>query len=179
TVVATGHNAEDQTETLLLALFRGTGLQGLAGMPGRRQLAGEIDLARPLLGIDRKSLRGYAQHAGLPYAIDPTNAEAQYRRNAVRQALVRLRPLFPGLDAAVARAADLVSGELQGSSQAALRQQVRGALREQEALRDVDFAHVEAAVRALESGGSGRFYMKGGVELRIVKGALKVLRDER
>jgi tRNA(Ile)-lysidine synthase len=173
-VVATGHNAEDQTETLLLALFRGTGLQGLAGMPARRVLVDGIELARPLLRWERSDLRSYAQAAGLPYAIDPSNADRRYRRNAVREALAALRPLFPGLDAAVARAAALVGAELQGGEDAALRRQVRETLREQEALRDVDFVHVEAAVRALQSSGSGRFHMKSGIELMIEKGALTV-----
>ncbi|HEY8298074.1 MAG TPA: tRNA lysidine(34) synthetase TilS [Candidatus Baltobacteraceae bacterium] len=172
--VATAHNAEDQTETLLLALFRGTGPQGLAGMPARRRLAEGVDLARPVLRWERAALLGCVQAAGLPYALDPTNEDPAYRRNAVRAALSALRPLFPGLDAAVARAASLVGAELGGHEEAGLRKQVRETLREQEALRDVDFGHVEAAVRALRSGGSGRFHMKDGIELAIEKGALTV-----
>lgn len=177
-IVAAAHNAEDQTETVLLALFRGTGLQGLAGMPARRPLAAGLDLARPLLRWERSFLKAYAQGAGLPYALDPSNTDRRYRRNAVREALQALRPVFPGLDAAVARAASLVSGELEGSEEAALRRQVRETLREQEALHDVDFVHVEAAVRALTNRGSGRFYMKDGIELSIEKGALTVHRDK-
>ncbi|MGZ3497121.1 MAG: tRNA lysidine(34) synthetase TilS [Vulcanimicrobiaceae bacterium] len=177
-VVATAHNAEDQTETLLLALFRGTGLQGLAGMPSRRPLASGLDLARPLLRWERSILRAYAQGVGLPYALDPSNADRRYRRNTVREALATLRPVFPGLDAAVARAASLVAAELEGTEEAALRRQVRATLREQEALHDVDFLHVEAAVRALQGGGSGRFYMKDGIELSIEKGELTVHRGK-
>lgn len=175
-VVATGHNAEDQTETVLLALFRGTGPQGLAGMPARRRLAQGVDLARPLLRFSRAQIRSYVQAAGLPYTIDPTNARLTYRRNAVREALAALRPLFPGLDEAVARAAQLVAEELVESSQAPLRRQVRAALRQHEALRDVDFEHVEAAVRALERGGSGSFTMASGVVVTIENGELTVHR---
>lgn len=176
-VVATGHNAEDQTETLLLALFRGTGLQGLAGIPARRKLGSGVELARPLLRFERSLLRRYVCDAALPYAIDPSNADRHLRRNAVRQALAALRPLFPGLDAAVARTADVVSGELAQTPASGLRKQVRKTLQEQEALRDVDFSHVEAAVRALQTGGSGRFYMKAGVELLVEKGTFTVQRD--
>ena len=176
-VVATGHNAEDQTETVLLALFRGTGPTGLAGMPARRELASGIDLARPLLRFERMELRGYVESARLPYAIDPTNADLTLRRNAVRDALAGLRPLFPGLDAAVARAAQVVAEELGGSPQSELRRRVRDQLRESGALRGVDFEHVEAAVRALESGGSGRFAMASGVEVHIDKGRLSVYRE--
>jgi tRNA(Ile)-lysidine synthase len=179
TVIATGHNAEDQTETVLLALFRGTGPQGLSGMPARRRLAAGIDLARPLLRFARDDIREYVQNAGLPYSIDPTNADLALRRNAVRDALAALRPVFPGLDAAVARAAQVVADELAQAPQAALRRQVREALREHQALRGVDFDHIEAAVRALERGGSGRFAMGGGVEVTIENGELTVHREMR
>jgi tRNA(Ile)-lysidine synthase len=175
-VVVTGHNASDQTETVLLALFRGTGADGLAGMPARRQLAKGIDLARPLLRLERDDLRAYAQAMGLPYAIDPTNADRTLRRNAVRVALHALRPLFPGLDAAVARAAEVVGAEFRATPAAAVRRQVREALREHEALGGVDFEHIEAAVRALQQGLSGRFFMAPGVEIEVSDGALVVQR---
>ncbi len=174
--VVTGHNASDQTETVLLALFRGTGADGLAGMPARRQLAKDIDLARPLLRLEREDLRAYAQAMGLPYAIDPTNADRTLRRNAVRVALQALRPLFPGLDAAVARAAEVVGAEFHATPVAAVRRQVREALREHEALGGVDFEHIEAAVRALQQGASGRFFMAPGVEIEVSDGALVVQR---
>lgn len=178
-VVATGHSAEDQTETVLLALFRGTGPQGLAGMPARRALCQGVDLARPLLAFERAEIRSYVQAAGLPYCVDPTNADLALRRNAVREALAALRPLFPGLDAAVSRAADLVGAELAQAPEAALRRQVREALREHQALRGVDFEHVEAAVRALERGRSGSFSMGSGVLVTIENGALTVHRERR
>jgi len=175
-VVATGHTASDQTETVLLALFRGTGTEGLAGMPARRRLGKNLELARPLLRLERDALRSYAQHAGLPYAVDPSNADRALRRNAVRMALEALRPLFPGLDAAVARAAEVVGAELGATPQAAARRQVREALREHEALGGVDFEHVEAAVRALQQGASGRFFMAPGVEIEVAGGSLVVQR---
>lgn len=177
TAVATGHQAEDQTETLLLALFRGTGLDGLAGMPVRRALGPGVDLIRPLLHIERDALRTYVHGARLPYAVDPTNADRSLRRNAVRAALAALRPAFPGMDAAVARAAALVREEVGGTGAAVLRGKVRQALREEESLRDVDFAHVEEAVRALQAGRSGRFHMKAGVELDVNRGTFTVRRE--
>ncbi len=178
-VVATGHNAQDQTETVLLALFRGTGPHGLAGMPARRELAEGVDLARPLLRFEREAIRSYVQAAGLPYVIDPTNADLTLRRNAIRDALAALRPSFPGLDSAVSRAAELVAAELLETPEAALRRQVRDTLREHQALRGVDFVHIEAAVRALERGGSGTFCMGSGIELTIENGQLTVHREKR
>ena len=171
-VIATAHHQEDQSETVLLALLRGAGPDGLAGMRARRPLAAGIDLARPLLRVPSEELRRVCHAHALPYAVDPTNADRGLRRNALREALDALRPLFPGLDAAVARTAEVLTEERAGTQRADLRREVRAALAAQESLQDVDFVHVEAAVRALERGGSGRFHMKKGVELRIERGAI-------
>jgi tRNA(Ile)-lysidine synthase len=172
TAVATAHHAEDQSETVLLALLRGTGPVGLRGMRGRRRLGDGIDLVRPFLGIPSEELRAYCHTRALPYAVDPTNAEPSLRRNAVREALAALRPLFPSLDAAMARAADLFSEEADASRRAELRRCVRDLFAEAQELRDIDFRHVEAAVRALERGGTGTFHMKPGVALRIERGEI-------
>ncbi|HET9029406.1 MAG TPA: tRNA lysidine(34) synthetase TilS [Candidatus Aquilonibacter sp.] len=172
--IATAHHCEDQSETVLLALLRGTGPEGMAGMRPRRPLGDGVDLIRPLLHVGADELRHYCHVHALPYAVDPTNADTGLRRNAVREALEALRPLFPGLDAAVARSAELVGEELAGSDRAATRRRVRAALEREEALADVDFEHVEAAVRALERGSSGRFHMKTGVELEIANGSISI-----
>jgi tRNA(Ile)-lysidine synthase len=170
TVVATAHHAEDQTETVLLALFRGAGPNGFGGMRDRRPLAPKVDLARPLLRVPSAELRRYCHARSLPYAVDPSNADLGLRRNAVRAALEGLRPSFPGLDQAVARAAQIAGDETVSPRRAALRRRVRARLADEAALRDVDFLHVEAAVRALESGASGSFHMKTGLRLEILRG---------
>lgn len=174
--IATAHHAEDQSETVLLALFRGAGIDGVAGMRSRRPLRDGLDLVRPLLRTDAETLRAYCHVNALPYCVDPTNADLGLRRNAVRDALDALRPLFPGLDEAVARAAELAGDELGDAERAVLRRRVRERLAEAGALRDVDFTHVEAAVRTLERGGSGRFHMKTGVELEIESGEIAGIR---
>ncbi len=130
-------------------------------------------MARPLLRIGAEDLRYYSHVNALPYAVDPTNGRRALRRNAVRAALGDLRPAFPGLDLAVARAAELVASEQAGSLRADLRRRVRREVAEQAGLRDIDFAHVEAAVRAMESGRGGRFLMKKGVALRVEAGKRK------
>ncbi len=174
TAIATAHHAEDQSETVLLALFRGTGAAGLAGMPSRRVLADGLDLIRPLLLAPALELLSYCHAEALPYAVDPTNADDELRRNAVRQALTGLRPLFPGLDEAISRAAGLGAAEAGETPRAALRRQVRAAVGADCGLKDVAFAHVEAAAIALERGGSGRFFMKDGIDLVIQDGRLRV-----
>jgi len=178
TAVATAHHAEDQSETVLLALLRGAGPAGMRGMRARRRLAAGIDLVRPLLAVASESLRQYCHVRALPYAVDPSNADAGLRRNAVREALAALRPLFPGLDAAVARAADVLGQEQDALPHAELRRCVRERLEREEELRDVDFLHVEAAVRALEGGRTGTFQMKSGVALRIENGMLRGITRE-
>jgi tRNA(Ile)-lysidine synthase len=171
-VVATAHNAQDQTETVLLALFRGAGPAGTSAMRPRRDLGDGVELVRPLLRVAPEDLRHYCHVHALPYAVDPTNADGNLRRNAVRTALDALRPLFPGLDTAVARAAEIAGDEIDSTGRAALRRQVRERLAGQAELRDVDFEHVEAAVRTLERGGSGTFHMKAGLKLEIERGTI-------
>ena len=171
-VVATAHHAEDQSETVLLALLRGAGPDGLRGMRARRPLAEGVELARPLLGLPSETLREYCHARALPYAVDPSNAEPAQRRNAVREALDALRPLFPALDAAVARAAHLISEDRAAAPRAELRRSIRDHLAGEDELRDIDFEHVEAAVRALEAGRTGTFHMKPGVWLRIERGSI-------
>jgi tRNA(Ile)-lysidine synthase len=171
-VIATAHHREDQSETVLLALLRGAGPEGLRGMLSRRVLVEGIDLVRPLLRIGPDELRHSCHVHALPYAVDPTNADRGLRRNALRAALDSLRPLFPGLDSAVARTAELLAAESAGTQRSDLRREVRATLAAQEGLRDIDFEHVEAAVRTIERGGSGRFHMKKGVELRIEQGII-------
>jgi tRNA(Ile)-lysidine synthase len=178
TAVATAHHAEDQSETVLLALLRGTGPAGLRGMRARRRLAPGVDLLRPFLGLASDALRHYCHARVLPYAVDPSNSETNLRRNAVREALAALRPLFPGLDAAVARAADVVGEERDSSRRAQLRRSVREQLGRDGALREIDFLHVEEAVRALESGRTGSFHMKPGVVLRIESGVVRGITRE-
>lgn len=176
TAVATGHTAQDQTETVLLALFRGTGLEGLGGMPERRALLPRLTLVRPLLHVERSSLRRYCHRRMLPYALDPGNADLNVRRNAVRAALEALRVVLPELDRAVARAADIVRREAAGSRRADLRRRVREALREADSLGDVSFGHVEAAVEAIETSRSGRFFMRSGLELQVEGGQFRLRR---
>jgi tRNA(Ile)-lysidine synthase len=145
--VGTAHTAEDQAETVLLALFRGTGLDGLAGMPPARPLAPGVALVRPVLRATRAALRRELWRSGLPYALDPTNDDPRYRRNALRVQLAALRAEFPHLDAAIARCAEIVRDEIDGDPRALRRRRVRERLRSAGALRDATFAQIEAEGR--------------------------------
>jgi tRNA(Ile)-lysidine synthase len=93
----TAHHADDQLETLLLAMTRGSGLDGLCGMATRDQRDGVL-LIRPLLDVSRTVLQRYAQHAGLHWIEDPSNDDERLRRNAIRhQVLPVLTRTLPGL----------------------------------------------------------------------------------
>jgi len=84
--VATAHHADDQAETLLLRLNRGSGLTGLAGVRERGAF-GDLTLLRPLLGFRRAELAEVVAAAGLAVAHDPSNADPRYDRVRMRQAL--------------------------------------------------------------------------------------------
>ncbi len=86
--VAVAHHMDDQVETILLNLFRGTGPEGLAGMPVRRPLRQEEPegplLVRPLLFARRAEIEAFARRYHLIWREDPSNLGIQYRRSALR-----------------------------------------------------------------------------------------------
>ncbi len=170
TAVLTAHTAEDQAETVLLALFRGTGPDGLGGMAPQRELAPGIALVRPLLRIERARLHAELHASALPYARDPSNADVRYRRNALRVALASLGAEFPHLAAAVARCAEIVRDERGNAPRAALRAAVRERLIAEggfgNGLQDVTFERIEAVIDGAAGGGPMRVRVKDGVEWR-------------
>ena len=81
--IATGHQADDQAETVLFRLLRGTGLRGLAGIPERRD-----DIVRPLLPFREQDLLEYLEARGLPWSRDPANRDPSYARSRIRHELL-------------------------------------------------------------------------------------------
>lgn len=99
------HHADDQLETLLLNLLRGSGSRGLAGMPVSRPL-GDGRLHRPLLRWPRAALQAYARDAGLAWIEDPSNAATTADRNHLRHAVMpALRERWPDVAERAGRAA--------------------------------------------------------------------------
>ena len=93
--IALAQHADDQVETLLLALSRGAGVAGLAAMPGHWQRAG-LEWFRPLLAVPGQALRDWLRLRGLSWIEDPTNADPDYTRNRIRaQLLPVLEQVFP------------------------------------------------------------------------------------
>jgi tRNA(Ile)-lysidine synthase len=86
--VAVGHTADDQAETVLFRLLRGSGLEGLCGMATRRPLEAPIDLLRPLLRIRRQQVLDYVEQEGLGYRQDRSNLDRGFTRNRLRHELI-------------------------------------------------------------------------------------------
>ncbi len=84
-----GHHLDDQAETLLLQLFRGAGVDGLASMADFGSL-GLGTVVRPLLAVNRASLHAYALHHGLTWIEDESNQDVHYSRNYLRQNIIPL-----------------------------------------------------------------------------------------
>jgi tRNA(Ile)-lysidine synthase len=92
--VATAHTADDQAETILHRILRGTGIRGLAGMARARPL-GHATLIRPLLAVRRAELRDYLEAINQPWREDQSNANLRFTRNRIRhQAMPQLRRRF-------------------------------------------------------------------------------------
>ena len=89
-LIATGHHAGDNAETVLMNLIRGCGLKGLTGIPQRRG-----NIVRPMLEVSRPEIESYLRERAVPHVEDETNAGLDYARNRVRH---RLLPLLEELN---------------------------------------------------------------------------------
>jgi tRNA(Ile)-lysidine synthase len=83
-VIALAHNWDDQVETVFMRILRGTGTDGLTGIPARRKSAGGFDIVRPLLGVSRSEIDGYIGTIGAVFRTDSSNLGTDYLRNKVR-----------------------------------------------------------------------------------------------
>jgi tRNA(Ile)-lysidine synthase len=131
-VLVTAHHRDDQAESMLLALLRGGGVHGWAGMPVCAELGRGIHL-RPWLGIARASLRAELEARGLDAVEDPANSDPTYERAWLRQqVLPTLRARWSHIDATLARAAGQAAEAAEGVDALAAR----------------DYAHCRGAVDA-------------------------------
>lgn len=186
--VATGHTRTDQAETVLLRLFRGAGLEGLAAM---RPVTPE-GLVRPLLAVSRPEAEGYLRQRGIAWREDESNRDRRFARNRLRHYVmpVLAREFNPQLEEALARTAALAgeaedswraeiervtpallvarppgvlirAGGLAGLARPVARRLVRRAIEAVRGdLRRIEFAHVESVLRL-----AGQSEGRGGVRL--------------
>ncbi len=103
--IAIAHHADDQVETVLLALSRGAGLPGLAAMPAQAVREG-LTIHRPLLRVPAAEIRAWLAAQPLPWIDDPSNLDTRYTRNRIRAVLLpALAQAFPKFRATFARTA--------------------------------------------------------------------------
>lgn len=201
--IAVGHTADDQVETVLLNFLRGSGIDGLSGMPPVR---GKI--IRPLIGVRRSEVEEYVHLHGLHPRIDASNLLATYTRNRVRLELLPLlrREYNPDVDSAILRLAELSredSAYLSMESDQALRRitvgredgslsldanellpyplavrrrVIRDAVRTVRGeLTDIGFAHVEELLRLVEAGADFEYELPGGTFIQRAREILTFL----
>ena len=178
--IATAHHLNDNTETVLMNLVRGSGIAGLGGIPVQRD-----NIIRPLLSCSRKEIEAYCAENGLEYVTDSTNLSDEYTRNKLRlNVLPLLREMNPSLDEGVQRMASVMrdaddylnkisNRELKKSrtdygyscekllalDKAVLSYAVKNVVEEAEA--PVDSLHIGLIIDAMRTGGSvdlGRGY---------------------
>ncbi|WP_081934037.1 tRNA lysidine(34) synthetase TilS [Massilia sp. 9096] len=149
TLLLTAHHLDDQAETVLLQLLRGSGPAGLSGMDAANRaptLLGDdhLVMARPLLQATRASLEAYAEGQGVAWVEDESNVDPRYARNALRHTVMpALSRAFPGFQHRLARA----SGHMQSA------QRLLDELAEQDLAACV---HVDGAIESVELG-----YLRG------------------
>lgn len=167
--ILTAHTRDDQAETLLLRMARGSGLTGLAGMarvtplPGRRE--GEFALVRPFLDIPKARLVATLEDAGIPYVEDASNRDPRFTR-------VRIRALMPALAA-------------EGLDARRLAQLARR-IRRAEAALEAEVSAAFAALSRTPSGETGRIVldrsgfarMSEEIALRLLGRAIVATGDE-
>lgn len=103
--IATAHNADDQSETILMRMLRGTGSLGLSGIPKARD-----NIIRPILDMSRADIEDYMRQNGLDYIYDCTNSDDRYVRNLLRHKVMPvLKEVNPNLNNTLARCARLAT----------------------------------------------------------------------
>ncbi len=105
--LAVAHTADDQAETVLGRVLRGTGVDGLAGIPPTRELCDGLSIIRPLLDISRASVEAFCAESSVTPRQDPSNGGTKYTRSRLRQRMPEIaRDFNPRLNDALRRLAD-------------------------------------------------------------------------
>lgn len=192
--IATAHNRDDNAETVLWNLVRGSGLGGLCGIPVLRD-----NIIRPLLCCSRKEIEAYQAEHGLRYVTDSTNLTTDYTRNKIRlEIMPLLRQLNENADGNIVRMADIAQkadGYLNDISEKELKRcEVNGgydceklselpqavcgyALRRiaDDAGAPMDYAHTALVTGAMRNGGAVN--LGGGYTAVCAQGILRIVRD--
>jgi tRNA(Ile)-lysidine synthase len=110
--IALAHHADDQAETMLQHLIRGSGLAGLCGMKDVRRIPNDMAIIRPLLGFTKDELKEYAKQRRLRFTTDSSNKKGRYTRNALRNDLLpRLKKYNPKIVLNLCKTAAILSDD--------------------------------------------------------------------
>ena len=188
--IAVGHTADDQAETILMRLLRGTGPTGLSGIP---QVRGKI--IRPLIEIQRKEIEQYLEEKKIDYIVDSSNLKKDYVRNKIRLSLMPLiKEINPNIIDTLSRTAAIFREEeryfevlvektsmnlisrktdsrielfltpLAAMEKIILRRILRRAIDETTGIRGINFVHIEDIVDLIKRGKAGdRLYLPQGI----------------
>ncbi|MEO2055591.1 MAG: tRNA lysidine(34) synthetase TilS [Nitrospira sp.] len=161
--IALGHTADDQAETFLMRLLRGTGMRGLKGIPEMREARGEgleeTRIIRPLLGITREEILRELNKEKISYVEDSSNLQSVYLRNQIRHALFPVLEQYnPRVKEAFCREADLLREE-DDFIEHALRETVSRVVKTNESSVIIDLKPFQALHLALQ-----RRVLRWGIE---------------
>ena len=191
--IATAHTADDNAETVLMHLVRGTGLKGLGGIAPVNG-----DLIRPMLSVTREEVLAFLQEYSIPYVEDSTNGEDAFLRNRLRHNVLPLlkqeNPGFaPNLSAAALRLredeAALEEAAKAGKTNQvtalrqlppAIRNRVLSSILQEAGVKEPEAAHIAALEKLVFSAKpSAKAYFPGGITLARNYDALEVLTEEK
>ena len=205
--VAVAHTADDQAETILLRIARGTGVRGLAGMDVNRAMSdgSAVQLIRPMLGLHRSDVEEYLRSIGVAAREDSSNADLRFARNRVRHTIMpALKELNPAAVDAITRLAadarqhrelvDLHSAEpmphgneIDSGMLSRLPQPVAAfmlermhsrAMTEHDSDAQLERHHIEEALRLASRRKPSELHLPGGVTLRNRYGKTRVVRSD-
>ncbi|HMK44145.1 MAG TPA: tRNA lysidine(34) synthetase TilS [Dissulfurispiraceae bacterium] len=186
--IALGHHADDQAETMLMRLFRGTGPSGMAGIPPVRK-----NIIRPLIETERHHIEAFLDADGIAFMVDSSNLRNDYLRNKLRHFVMpAVKQLNRDVIKTMCRTADICREEeryfevlitktlmklisrksatsielfmtpMEAMDPVILRRLLRRALDETRGLREIGFIHVEEIMHLIKSAAAGdRIYLPG------------------
>jgi len=192
--IALAHTADDQAETVLMRLFRGSGATGLSGIPPVRK-----NIIRPLIEVERKEIEAFLDKNRIDFVIDSSNLKKDYVRNRIRLSLIpHLKEFNPDLIGTLSKTAalfrddesyfelivtrtlmklisrktdtriELFLSPFGNMDKVIIRRVLRRAIDETKGLRGISFIHIEDIIGLLREGDPGdRIYLPKGV--RVIK----------
>jgi tRNA(Ile)-lysidine synthase len=190
--IALGHNADDQVETFIMRLLRGSGPKGLSGIPAKR---GKV--IRPLIEIGRGPIEAFLSRENLSFVVDSSNLKVDYLRNRIRYTLVpAMKGFNPNLTETLLKSVAVLQEEeryfdvivtktlmrlisrktterielflipMENLDLVVLRRVLRRAIDETKGLKGVSFSHIEDIIKLIRNGSSGdRLNLPGGVRV--------------